>query len=117
MNLKSWKLLGALATAGVGVVVNLATEWKYNVLAWAAVPGLVGLAVWLGLWLIRLDGVSCLAIEDSKFRWSCAGKNAMEMPAEQCQRRARGSQPSSSSVSPLRSIYLTSPASHSSSQP
>lgn len=48
MSLKSWKLWGALATAGVSVAVNLATEWKYNVLAWLAVPVLVVLAVWLG---------------------------------------------------------------------
>ncbi|GAA1014022.1 hypothetical protein Aple_042620 [Acrocarpospora pleiomorpha] len=47
MNLKSWKVWGAFATAGVGVAVNLATEWKYNLLAWAAVPVLSALALWL----------------------------------------------------------------------
>ncbi|RSN14344.1 hypothetical protein DMB42_07420 [Nonomuraea sp. WAC 01424] len=47
MNLKSWKLWGALATAGIGVAVNFATEWKYNLLVWAAVLVLVVLAVWL----------------------------------------------------------------------
>ncbi|GAA0384664.1 hypothetical protein Acor_47780 [Acrocarpospora corrugata] len=48
MNLRSWKVWGAFATAGVGVAVNLATEWKYNVLAWAAVPVLSLLALKLG---------------------------------------------------------------------
>ena len=47
MNLKSWKLWGALVTAGTAVAVNFATEWKYNVLVWLVVLGLVLLAVWL----------------------------------------------------------------------
>lgn len=38
MNLKPRKLWSALATAALGVVVNLATELKHNLLAWIAVP-------------------------------------------------------------------------------
>lgn len=33
MNLKARKLWGALATAELAVVVNLAIEWKHNLLA------------------------------------------------------------------------------------
>ncbi|GGO05525.1 hypothetical protein GCM10011574_17390 [Microbispora bryophytorum] len=47
MNLKARNLWGALATAGLAVVVNLATEWKHNLLAWVAVPVLATLAVLL----------------------------------------------------------------------
>ncbi|MFC5754919.1 hypothetical protein [Actinomadura rugatobispora] len=46
MKIKPWKVWGALATAGVAIAVNLATEWKYNLLTWAVVLGLVVLAVW-----------------------------------------------------------------------
>jgi len=45
MNLKARKLWGALTGAGLAVVVNLATEWKHNLLAWAAVPVLAVLVV------------------------------------------------------------------------
>ncbi|WP_182885587.1 hypothetical protein [Microbispora sp. H10885] len=47
MNVKARKLWGALPPAGLAVVVNLATEWKHNLLAWAAVPVLAVLGAWV----------------------------------------------------------------------
>ncbi|MBO4269944.1 hypothetical protein [Microbispora triticiradicis] len=48
MNLKAWKLWAALIAASLDVAVNLATEWKHNMLAWAALPVLAGLGAWTG---------------------------------------------------------------------
>jgi len=47
MNLKARKLWCALTAASLAVAVNLATEWKHNLLAWAAVPVLAVLGAWI----------------------------------------------------------------------
>ncbi|GAA3113960.1 hypothetical protein GCM10020001_036410 [Nonomuraea salmonea] len=54
MRLNSWALWGSIGAAAVGVAVNLATEWKYNVVAWLAV---LVLAVAVG-WIASMAGES-----------------------------------------------------------
>ncbi|MED7929466.1 hypothetical protein SMD20_34845 [Nonomuraea sp. LP-02] len=48
MSRKSWALWGAVMSAGLGIAVNLATEMKYNMWAWAAVVVVVVLTAWGG---------------------------------------------------------------------
>ncbi len=43
----------ALATSGLGVAINLATEWKTNLWAWAAVVVITLLSAGVTLWLTR----------------------------------------------------------------
>ncbi|MBP2705973.1 hypothetical protein JOL79_19380 [Microbispora sp. RL4-1S] len=46
MNLKARKLWCALTAASLAIAVNLATEWKHDLLAWAAVPALAVMGAW-----------------------------------------------------------------------
>lgn len=48
MRLNSWTVWSAVATAAAGVAVNLATEWKHDILAWFAVLVLAVLVGCLG---------------------------------------------------------------------
>ena len=46
-------LLSAVATAGLGVAINFATEWKTSFWAWAAVAVITALVAGATLWLAR----------------------------------------------------------------
>lgn len=46
-------LLSAVATAGLGVAINYATEWKTSFWAWAAVAVITVLVAGATLWLVR----------------------------------------------------------------
>jgi hypothetical protein len=46
-------VVAALATSAVGVAVNLATDWRTNVVAWVVVVVLTLLSAGVTIWLIR----------------------------------------------------------------
>lgn len=48
----------AAVSSGVAIVINLATEWKTNIWAWAAVAALTLVAAALSLWLARRPDAS-----------------------------------------------------------
>jgi len=48
----------AVVSSGVAIVINLATEWKTNIWAWAAVAALTLVAAALSLWLARRPDTS-----------------------------------------------------------